>query len=65
MIYYNSERDINCISNLFILGGFIIMKLAVKVLKVVFSMGLIYLAGEYYGKSVAEVYLELTDPKRK
>ena len=41
------------------------MKLAVKVLKVVFSMGLIYLAGEYYGKSVAEVYLELTDPKRK
>lgn len=41
------------------------MKLAVKVLKVVLSMGLIYLAGEYYGKSVAEVYLELTDPKRK
>lgn len=39
------------------------MKLAVKVLKVIFSMGLIYLAGEYYGKSVAEVYLEFKPQK--
>ena len=63
MIYYNSERGIKYISNLFILGGFIIMKLAVKVLKVILSLGLVYLAGEFYGKSVAEAYLEFKPQK--
>lgn len=39
------------------------MKLAVKVLKVILSLGLVYLAGEFYGKSVAEAYLEFKPQK--
>ena len=39
------------------------MKLVVKLLKVVLSLGLVYLAGEFYGKSVAEACLEFKPQK--
>ncbi len=35
------------------------MKLVLKALKVVFSLGMIYVVGENFGRNIAELYLEM------
>jgi hypothetical protein len=63
MIYYNSERDIKCISILFILGGFKMLK------AVLVGIYLVALAGIGYiiqtGKENEKIQRDIDELRRK